>query len=198
MTGEGADWGDYRIVTRFYTETGTSIGFDLAFRGIIFFRVQDCTRWCTYTPGFGNYYSVRVNTPLWGDGDVNSNAVALSKHIGGTGTLLVDTHPPVGVIQDRDNVVEIEVVGSNIKVALNGVDVLEHTDTDPIPNGGVGLGVSWEAMTRYDYVTISSACLADYNYDGFVNHKDRIQKKRDMQSEFMTWRRECWRPELIK
>jgi hypothetical protein len=155
MTGEDDDWSDYRIRTRFYAETGTSIGFDEAYRGMVWFRVQEFSGWGHYT-GTATCYWLVVNTPLWGGGGTNSDTVWLNKKVGETVTFITTVHPPEGVIHDRDNIVEIEVVGGNIKAAVNGIDVLEYTDRDPILTGGVGLGAAWEAMTRYDYITVRS------------------------------------------
>ncbi|GEM_PF-4450469 len=37
-------------------------------------------------------------------------------------------------------------------------------------------------------------CNADYSGDGVVDRKDAVEKKRNANREFRTWKRECWRP----
>ena len=49
-------------------------------------------------------------------------------------------YPAPGVIHDYDNKLDIEAIGSRIKVWVNDTLVLDYTDTDPLLTGGVSLG----------------------------------------------------------
>lgn len=145
ITGEGADWNDYRFRTRFFAEGGG----DGWYEALVFFRVQEMYEW-----GKGTYYGLTIYTPLWVNPQ-DAPKVALCKSIGdGPSIKLMEVKPPEGVVHDHDNTVEVEVVGGHISVAINGVNVLECTDPDPISSGGVGLGVTWEATTRFDYAEV--------------------------------------------
>lgn len=145
IAGEGLDWTNYRFSTRFYAEGGG----DGWYQADIYFRVQDMHGW-----GKGTYYRLNIYTPLWVNPE-NAPRVHLIKHTGDTTTSLALTHPLSGVINDHDNRVEVEVIGGTIRIAINGFNILEFTDPNPIPAGGVGLGVTWEATTRYDYIKVT-------------------------------------------
>ena len=144
ITGEGSDWSDYHFSTRFYAEGGGQNWY----MAIIQFRVQEMYGW-----GQGTYYRLNVFTPLWNQA-FKRNKVYLSKQLPTGQAWVVEALAPEGVMNDHDNVIEVEIIGGVIQIAVNGVHVLEHTDPDPILFGGVGIGSIWESTTRYDYVTV--------------------------------------------
>jgi len=59
-------------------------------------------------------------------------------------------------VNDFDNTVVIDVTGGRIQLWMNDFAVVDCTDPDPIPTGGVALGVVWEGRTRYDYAYVEA------------------------------------------
>jgi hypothetical protein len=106
-TGEGSDWSDYHYKTRFYAEGGG----DNWYHAMLLFRVQEI-----YGNGnYGKFYRLDIKTPKWPGG----NRVYLLK-IDDDGTHFVaEVVPPFGVINDYDNIVEVQVIGGQIEVAIN-------------------------------------------------------------------------------
>jgi len=45
-----------------------------------------------------------------------------------------------------------------------------------------------------DQLYMMFACAPDYNHDGVINGKDVSDKRKDMELEFQTWLKECWKP----
>lgn len=158
VADEGSEWSNYRFSTRFYAEGGG----DNWYMAIIQFRVQEMYDW-----GEGTYYRVLAFTPLWPQ-STHRNRIFLEKRIPGTTVFQVNELVPDGVMNNHDNTVQVEVLGGTIKIAVNGVDVLEYTDPDPIPAGGIGIGSIWESTTRFDYVTV----VADTDGDGVADEED--------------------------
>ena len=64
--------------------------------------------------------------------------------------------PGPGIINNRDNVVDVWATGSHLQVAVNGHALIDSVDAQPILSGGVGLGAIWESNVRYDYALVSS------------------------------------------
>lgn len=147
VAGEGSSWSNYHFSTHFIADGGG----DNWFRGEIAFRVQDFHSWTTET-----FYRLSIDTPIWGGGPGNNG--------GGTATLgsyadnnfneLETISPFPGVIANQDNVVDIWAIGNHIQVAINGTQLIDITDPNPILTGGVGLGAIWESHVRYDYAVV--------------------------------------------
>ncbi|MFY7951187.1 MAG: hypothetical protein ACOVT5_01650 [Armatimonadaceae bacterium] len=143
MTGEGSDWTDYRLVTRFHSDGGG----DNWFNALINFRVKELTGWSDGT-WYGFYiYPPNSNIPP-------SGGFFLAKKTGiGYEHLTPLVYDPSSLLVG-DNLVDIEVRGGLIELWLNSRLAATYYDPDPIPSGGVALGAIWESVTRYDFVKV--------------------------------------------
>lgn len=146
VTGEHSDWSDYRFSTRFFAEGGG----DGWYMALIHFRVQEMIGWDD-----GTYYYFWISTPAWGDSPGVAH-VGLAHRQDGIDTTVCESTPPAGVVNDFDNTVVIDVSGARIQLWMNDLAVVDCTDPDPIPTGGVALGVVWEGSTRYDYAYVEA------------------------------------------
>jgi hypothetical protein len=55
------------------------------------------------------------------------------------------------------NAATIRVVGGTISITINGEEVLNWTDSDPILDGGIGVGAIWECEVWFDDIVVQSA-----------------------------------------
>lgn len=143
---EGANWSDYRFKTRFYARGGGNNWYNAQ----IYFRVQELYGWDS-----GTFYRANIKTPIYGYPS-EGNEISLFKKVENVVTYLVSNYnPPSGVMHDYDNTIEVKVVGGQITILINDVEVIEVTDDNPIPTGGVALGAMFESRTDYDYVIVT-------------------------------------------
>ena len=49
---------------------------------------------------------------------------------------------------------KVRVEGATIDVDVDGADLFEWTDPDPLTHGGIGLHTTWEAETRFDDIVV--------------------------------------------
>lgn len=148
VAGEGSSWSNYHFNTHFIADGGG----DNWFRGEIAFRVQDFHSWTN-----GTFYRLMIDTPIWGGGPgSNSGGTATLAHQAtDTPMNVLETISPFpGVIADQDNVVDIWAIGNHIQIAINGTQLIDVIDPNPILTGGVGLGAIWESHVRYDYAAV--------------------------------------------
>ena len=147
VAGEGSPWSDYHFSTHFIADGGG----DNWFRSEIAFRVQASDPWTT-----GTFYRRSIDTPIWGGGPGSNGGgtVALISYINNNPSLVEEISPFPGVIADQDNVVDIWATGNHIQVAINGTQLIDVIDQNPILTGGVGLGAIWESHVRYDYAVV--------------------------------------------
>jgi len=143
VAGEGAQWTDYRLVTRFHSDGGG----DNWFNALINFRVQRLTGWSE-----GVWYGFYVYPP-------NSNippsgGFFLVKNTDSGPVHLAPTYYDPSSLQVGENLVDIDVEGGTFSLLINGQLAGRYHDPDPIPTGGVALGAIWESVTRYDFVQV--------------------------------------------
>lgn len=147
VAGEGSSWSNYHFSTHFIADGGG----DNWFRGEIAFRVQDFHSWTT-----GTFYRLSIDTPIWGGGPGSNGGgtVALISYVNNKPSLVGVISPLPGIIADQDNMVDIWAIGNHIQVAINGTQLIDINDPNPILIGGVGLGAIWESHVRYDYAVV--------------------------------------------
>ena len=88
--------------------------------------------------------------PGWSKG-----AVGLSRYTNGTGVDPTETcHSNTTVGTNR---LVVNITSNHIKVTINGQVVLQYTDPNPIPYGGVGVGQVWETNGWYDNVVVTTS-----------------------------------------
>ncbi len=148
VAGEGSSWSNYHFSTHFIADGGG----DNWFRGEIVFRVQDF-----HPTTNGNFYRLMIDTPIWGGGPGNNGGGTVSLAHQATDipmNELEKVSPFPGVIANQDNVVDIWAIGNHIQVAINGTQLIDVIDPNPILTGGVGLGAIWESHVRYDYALV--------------------------------------------
>ena len=142
-------WTDYTFEFTFDTTNAPSA--DNPHHAMVFFRVQGPL------PGpFGapTQYRADFCVPCEvSDGE----HVGLSKYVNGDpmSTFLADT-PTSGVIRLGTNTGKIIVSGGHIQIFVNNQLVVDVTDPDPIPFGGIGLGAIWEANAWFDDVSVTA------------------------------------------
>lgn len=147
-----------------YTHVGDSTWTDYAFN----FTFDTTGAPSPYNPGMGDVHQVQVFFRVQGQlpGGVGAptqyrvnlwsapgNTVHLFRYVNTSEVLLESVETP-GVILQGTNVGKIIAVGGHIQIFVNNYLVLDFTDPDPIPFGGIGLGAIWEANAWFDNVSV--------------------------------------------
>jgi hypothetical protein len=148
--GRGNPWSDYHFSTHLIADGGG----DGWYHGDLAFRVQDWHGWT-----MGTFYRITLNTPIWsgGAGAQGGGAIALSRYVDDEVAFGIASADPLpGIINDRDNVVDIWANGNHIQVSVNGHQLLDFVDSQPLLTGGVALGAIWESHVRYDYASVET------------------------------------------
>ena len=86
--------------------------------------------------------------------------------------------------------VEISATGSVIKVWLDGNLVINVVDTDPVLQGGIGIGSIWESVARFDDIVVTNL-PCPYNIAGDVND-DCVFDLTDLAIMAQGWLVDCW------
>jgi hypothetical protein len=155
VTGEGSAWSDYRLSTRVVTEGGGTAcaeGPPCAwYVAMVKVRVQTLRGDVR-----GTYYDVQMWTPPSEKTTHRGAFVGLLKVVDDEVSIVSEDPAPAGAINDYDNKLDIEVIGTRIRVYVNDRVITDYTDQteNPIMTGGVSLGALWESTTRYDYVDV--------------------------------------------
>jgi hypothetical protein len=84
------------------------------------------------------------------------NALVLYRDAGVLGEDLVLAAAVPGCIPAAPWHVDIQAQGPRIRVAVNGIWLLDWTDPNPILSGGVGLGSIWTEEARFDDVLVQT------------------------------------------
>lgn len=109
----------------------------------------------------GNSRKTMYRLDIWNPGNAQQGgtcpnwlqgAVGLSKYVNGIGYSLKDTC--YSNITEGNNKLVVNIKGGDILITVNGKVVLQYTDSDPIPYGGVGVGQIWETNGWYDDIYV--------------------------------------------
>lgn len=118
----------------------------------VFFRVQGPLP----SPSLGAPTQYRANffspSPTGAPGEEQFEFI---KYVNGNSTQLAFLKTS-GVILLGTNVGKIVVVGGHIQIFVNNHLLLDFTDPDPIPFGGIGLGAIWEVNAWFDNVRVTT------------------------------------------
>ena len=118
----------------------------------VFFRVQGPLP----SPSLGAPTQYRANffspSPTGAPGE---EQFELIKYVNGNSTQVAFLKSS-GLILLGTNVGKIIVVGGHIQIFVNNHLVLDFTDPDPIPFGGIGLGAIWEVNAWFDNVRVET------------------------------------------
>jgi len=124
-------------------------GFDRD-RGEVYFRTSDIGP-TMYQPS-GNYYRLFLQAPA--DDPQEPNTLGLTRYRDSQGSVtLYDGFSPLG---HDPGLVEITLAGPLIRIAIDGVEVVDLVDPDPLLFGGVGVGAIWECLCRFDDVVVTA------------------------------------------
>ena len=118
----------------------------------VFFRVQGPLP----SPSLGAPTQYRANFFSPSPTDGIGEQVEFLKYVNGSisnGVFLQTS----GVILLGTNVGKIIASGGHIQIFVNNQLVLDFTDPDPIPFGGIGLGAIWEVNAWFDNVRVTPA-----------------------------------------
>ena len=126
-------WTDYSFQARVIFESGNG---EMVFRS---------------TEHWRNEYRLGI---WWQQSPDYANHLGLSKYKQGVSTMLWDQVCPIPITNPVD--VKVDVIGSKIRVYINGVKVMDIHDPDSLEKGRVGLGVVWDWRARFDDVQVKA------------------------------------------
>jgi len=99
-----------------------------------------------------------------------ANCFHLCRYKDGKATILTGANIPSPVLITSPAYAKVEVIGSTIKLFINGEQIYEIEDSDPLLNGRIGLGVIWDCYGHFDdvMVTGNQGPIADAGLDQTV------------------------------
>jgi hypothetical protein len=118
----------------------------------VFFRTSNIN--ATYYGNSGDYYLISLRGPYHGPGDGPTPSISLGRTNSTTHTTLF-LEAPAPYIGSGPMDLEITLNGARIQVALDGNNVIDFTDPDPLLFGGIGIGAVWEAEARFDDIVVT-------------------------------------------
>jgi hypothetical protein len=168
-------WTDYTFEFTFDTTNAPSAenpdwaGTALAHHAMVFFRVQGPLPGPNGAP---TQYRADFCKPC----EVPAGEhVDLFKYANGDATpTVLASMPTSGVILLGTNAGKIIVSGGHILIFVNNQLVVDVTDPNPIPFGGIGLGAIWEVNAWFDNVSVTSGVFPTEDADG-----DGVQDRED-------------------
>ena len=80
------------------------------------------------------------------------NRIDLFRYKNGASTALYDSTCSVAIQNPCQ--VEVEIIGNRIRVFIDGTNVIDIIDSDPLNNSKVGLGVVWDWHAHFDDVEV--------------------------------------------
>lgn len=135
-------------------------------RATVFFRTSDIV--ATTYGVTGNYYRLEIIGP----GDTDGQRISLSRKTN-SGSSEVLFNEQCSTSSDP-MVFEIAVTVGTIQVCLNGAEIINLVDTNPLLYGGIGVGAIWEAEAKFDDIVVNS--ISCYTCVGFEPPMDKIVK----------------------
>lgn len=161
-------WTDYTYEFTFDTTNAPSVDNDQwagtsdAHHAMAFFRVQP-----PLPDQAGAATQYRVD--FWSEGQCcHAERVDLIKNVAGSGELLVSA-PTSGLIRLGMNRGRVVAIDGRIQISVNSRQVIDYTDPDPIPFGGVGVGAIWEVNAWFDDITVTAAARMPSRKDDCKN-----------------------------
>ena len=167
-------WTDYTFEFTFDTTNAPSVdnpdweGTAFAHNAYVLFRVQGPL---PAPDGAPTQYRVNFCVPC---DEFAGEHVELFKYVNGDSTTLLADIPTSGVIRVGTNTGKIIVSGGHIQIFVNDQLVVDFTDPNPIPFGGIGLAAIWEVNAWFDNVSVTPASspTEDSDGDGVLDDED--------------------------
>jgi hypothetical protein len=119
----------------------------------VFFRTSNIN--ATYYAVSGNYYTLTFRGPSHGLGDGSTPAISLNRSNGSSGSTTLFLEAPAPYVGSGPMDLEITLNGARIQVSLDGNEVIDVIDPDPLLFGGIGVGAIWEAEARFDDIVVT-------------------------------------------
>ena len=121
-------------------------------RGDIYFRTSEIVP--SYFDPRGNYYRLHM---ICRDPHGPTGISLARRRVGvDEPVFLFDGPAPVTT---EPAVVVITLTGPRIQISIDGTQVVDLIDPDPLLYGGVGVGAIWECLHRFDDVVVTSASI---------------------------------------
>lgn len=134
-------WTDYSLTLRAQGKSRQSMF-------IVYFRASNLVSELGHP--IGDWYRLDV----WHGGSTRApQLVNLKRRKNDTVTnLFQETLPWIG---DDPIDVAIEVVGNRIQIWLDGIQVVDHLDLDPLLSGRIGVSAIWNEIARFDNIIVT-------------------------------------------
>jgi hypothetical protein len=117
----------------------------------IFFRTSNVQ--AEYFAVIGNYYSLNIRGPSHGGDGPNPNINLMRTNENGDSTSLF-LKKPASYISGGPMDFRITLTGPRIQLSIDGNEVIDVIDPEPLLYGGIGIGAVWEAEARFDDVIV--------------------------------------------
>jgi hypothetical protein len=118
----------------------------------VFFRTSNIN--ANYYGVSGNYYTLNLRGPFHGRGDGPTPVISLYR-VNGSSLYSLFQEAPAPYVGSDPMDLEITLNGARIQVSLDGNDIIDVIDPDPLLSGGIGIGAVWEAEARFDDIVVT-------------------------------------------